>query len=178
MGTGRARGVVAVLGLAVALCGLAFSGALVVKRMTAHLRSSSAPTAASVETTPEVADGIAAVDRALRARNVSAALAAWHPAYMAALRDRRWDSLIDVADARLRIERATGFGKVGESKARELYLMALFRARRDGSVAGVLRAAIAFDQLGDRDVAARALGIAATLDETVHVAEVMSISTF
>ena len=172
-----AREVAAGLGLAVALCGLGFSGATAVKRMTAGMRSS-APIAVTAPATPEVADGLAAVDRALRDGNVSAALDAWHPAYVAALRDRRWNGLIDVADARLRIERAAGFKKSGESKARELYLMALFRARHEGSVAGVLRAAIAFDQLGDHEVAARALAIAATLDETIHIADADHVSTF
>lgn len=176
----RTREVMAILGLAVALCGLVFSGASAVKRMTAHMRASghSITAPASAPVIPEVADGLAAIDRALRAGDVRAALTAWHPAYTAALRDRRWNGLIDVADAWLRIERAAGAGKAGDSKARELYLMALFRARHEGSVAGVLRAAIAFDQLGDRDVAARALGIAATLDENIHVAEAVNVSTF
>lgn len=175
MRTGRTWNVLAVLGLAVALCGLAFNGTSAVKRMSAHTRS--AAPSVSRASAPET-ESLAAVDRALRSGNIGAALAAWHPAYTAALRDRRWDTLIDVADARLRIERAAGFQKAGESKARELYLMALFRARREGSVAGVLRAAIAFDQLGDREVAARALSIAATLDDTAHVADAVNVSMF
>ena len=173
MKTGRTRSVVAILGLAVALCGLTFSAASGIKRISGQLRSPAPPVATSVAA-PEVVEGLAAVDRALRAGNVGAGMAAWHPTYAAALRDRGWAGLISVADARLRIERAAGFQKAGESKARELYLMALFRARHEGSVAGVIRAAIAFDQLGDRDVAMQAMRIAATLDDSVQVAEALA----
>jgi hypothetical protein len=56
----------------------------------------------------------------------------WHAAYVGALYDRRWESLLDVGDARLRIERTAGFSKIGESRARELYRMALFRAKKQG----------------------------------------------
>ena len=177
MSTGRTRGVVAVLGLAVALCGLTFSAASAIKRISVQHRSSP-PSVSTPVASPEVVEGLAAVDRALRARDISGAMAAWHPAYSAALRDRRWVGLIDVADARLRIERAAGYQKAGEAKARELYLMALFRARHEESVAGVLRAAIAFDQLGDHEVAMQALSIAAKLDDNVHLAETAVLRMF
>ena len=113
---------------------------------------------------------IAAIDEALAHGDVSRALMLWHPAYVSALYDRRWESLLDVGDARLRIERAAGFSKIGESRARELYRMALFRAKEHGSAPGVLRAAAAFDALGDHEIAAQAIRIAATLNASPHVA--------
>jgi len=54
---------------------------------------------------------------------------------------------------------------MGAAKARELYLSALFRARQQGSVEGVRRAAAAFDALGDRDIAANATRMAAALEK-------------
>jgi hypothetical protein len=48
----------------------------------------------------------------------------------------------------------------GAARAREAYMTALLRARRDHSVDGVLRAAVAFGELGDRAVVAQALRIA------------------
>jgi hypothetical protein len=81
-------------------------------------------------------------------------------------------------NALLRIERAAGFPKAGESKARELYLMALFRARRDESVQGVLRTAAAFNALGNREVAAHAMQIAATLDHHPRIANTTPATSF
>lgn len=105
---------------------------------------------------------LAAVDDALMAGNVSAAMSAWHPVYAAALQDQGWEGLIAVGDARLRIERAAG--SHGRAQARQIYLTALIRAQRHGSVEGAVRAASAFAALGDREVAAQAVHIAASLE--------------
>jgi hypothetical protein len=56
--------------------------------------------------------------------------------------------------------RATDTGAVAESRARRVYLTALFRARRHGSLDGVLAAGEAFGRLGDREVVQQALAMA------------------
>ena len=104
-----------------------------------------------------------AVDRALRIGNVSAAEAAWHDAHGAALRGGRWEDLIAVGDAYLRIGEAAHQRTMALPRARQAYLAGLFRARRDGTVTGALRAAEAFAALGDREVAEQSLHVAAAL---------------
>jgi hypothetical protein len=103
---------------------------------------------------------IDAVDAALAARNLTAAAAASEEAYRAAMASRRWEGLVEAADAHLRVARAAGAPLAGVPRARELYLAALFRARDAGSLDGVLRVALAFDRLGDREVAGHAMRIA------------------
>jgi hypothetical protein len=153
---------VAVVGLGLLLSVLAFEGLSAVKRLPRP-----APPAPRVAT--PWATSLAAVDEALARGDVRGALRAWQPAHGAALGHRRWDGLLEVGEARLRIERAAGVvrdGSVrdGKEQARLLYLMALFRARDAGSVDGVLRVATAFATLGDREVAERAVEIAAALE--------------
>jgi hypothetical protein len=104
---------------------------------------------------------LAAVDVALQADDLETAQRAWQTAYMAALASRRWEGLAETADAYLRLADATRTS--GAPRARALYLSALLRARDAGARDGVLRAAAAFDGLGDREVAAQARGIAARL---------------
>jgi hypothetical protein len=66
-----------------------------------------------------------------------------------------WEAVLQIGDdARAR-------GDV--QAARRAYLTALFRARGEHSHLGVLRAAEGFRELGDREVVAQALRIAATL---------------
>jgi hypothetical protein len=144
--------------------------AVVIDASSAMRRTPAA--APSVSRPAPWAESIAAVDNALAQRNISRALKAWHPAYAAALHDGRWDGLIDVGEARLRIERVSGFEKRGQEQARVLYLMALSRARQQRSAEGVLRAAAALHALGDREVAAEAIRMAATLEEPRQVADI------
>jgi hypothetical protein len=89
---------------------------------------------------------------------------AWHPVYAAALRDHGWEGLIAVGDARVRIARAAGVPRNADGQARQIYLTALVRAQRHGSVEGAVRAATAFAALGDREIAAEAVRIAAALE--------------
>jgi hypothetical protein len=89
------------------------------------------------------------VDAALARRHYSAALKTWQDAYAFAMADPGWDGLVAAADAYRRIGEATGFRKSADGKARELYLNALGRARRQSSVTGVLRVGEAFIALGD-----------------------------
>lgn len=57
----------------------------------------------------------------------------------------------------------SGFRKTSEPKARQLYRDALFRARAQRSLDGVLRAARAFMALGDLEVARQCASIAAAI---------------
>ena len=61
------------------------------------------------------------------------------------------------------IGRASGTLAGARMNAREAYLTALIRARRDRSVDGALRSAEAFRQLGDRAVVEQSLHIAGQL---------------
>jgi len=103
---------------------------------------------------------IRAIDEALAVGDVNTAVRIWPEAYNAALRGRRWEGFLAVGDARVRIDQAAGPRKATAAKARESYLAALFRARQEGSLEGVLQAAEAFDLLGDSEVATEALRIA------------------
>ncbi len=100
------------------------------------------------------------VDEALAERDASAAAQAWHEAYMNALGSRRWEGMIEVGDAYLRVGQLSASRQAVEAKARHLYLAALFRARAQDSLDGILRAAEAFADLGDREVATQCIRIA------------------
>ncbi len=106
---------------------------------------------------------IHAMDEALARGDVRAALKAREDAYGAALDSRRWDGMADVGDATLRLVQRAGLRPAMEPEARRAYLSALFRARRQASLDGVLRATEAFAALGDRDVARRGFVIANAL---------------
>jgi hypothetical protein len=83
-----------------------------------------------------------------------AALRAWSEAQAAAIRSAHWEGMLAVGDASRR------FGPDGRARARQAYRTALFRARREASLDGLLGAATGFGELGDRDVLAYALRIA------------------
>jgi hypothetical protein len=104
-----------------------------------------------------------AMDAAVEVHNASAAVLAWRHAYAAALDQPGWRGLVEVASAALRIAAIPGFRKAAESRARESYWTALFRARRQGSLNGVLDAAEAFGALGDRVMVEQCIRIAERL---------------
>jgi hypothetical protein len=104
-----------------------------------------------------------AIDVALGEGDVPGALRAWNAAYGLALGSRRWETFAEAGDAYLRITRASGSPAGGISRARDLYLSALFRASGAGSLDGVLRIAAAFTELGDDEVVAHSLRIARRL---------------
>jgi hypothetical protein len=103
------------------------------------------------------------MDTAIATNNASAAVLAWRHAYAAALDQPGWRGLVEVAGAALRIAVIPGFRKAAESRARESYWTALFRARRQGSLNGVLDAAEAFGTLGDRVMVEQCIRIAERL---------------
>jgi len=85
--------------------------------------------------------------------------------------------MIAVGDAFVAIGRAAGTPHGARMNAREAYMSALIRARRERSVEGALRSAEAFEALDDRAVVEQCFHIAAQLaagddeaQETVRVA--------
>ena len=103
------------------------------------------------------------IDRELAQGHVDVAVRAWHDAYGAALASRSWESMIAVGDAFMAIGRASGIPGSARMNAREAYLTALIRARRDGSVDGLIRTAEAFRGLADRPIVEQCLHIATQL---------------
>jgi hypothetical protein len=169
MKTKRIAAVAMVFGLGLLLPALAMEGISAVMRSPRPARP--------VVMTPWSAS-ITAVDEALAQGDVSGAMKAWQPAHGAAMRDRRWEGLVEVGDARLRIERAAGYERNGKEQARTVYLMALFRARDERSVPGLLRVATAFAKLGDREVAERAVRIATAIEKRQPAAEPSALPSF
>lgn len=110
-------------------------------------------------------DSIRTLDDALAKKEIGAAERALHQAYLAALGSRRWEGMVEVGDATLRVGEVSGYRKVSEPKARQLYLLAFFRARQQGSIDGLLRAAEGFAALGDREVAEQGIRLAERLAE-------------
>ena len=103
------------------------------------------------------------VDAALANNNVSAAELAWRETYAAALKSRHWEGMVAVGDAYRQVGDAGGFHHAARAEARQSYLTALFRARGEGSVDGVLRVAERFAELGDRDVVEQCIRVAWTV---------------
>jgi hypothetical protein len=106
---------------------------------------------------------LATVDAALARGDLAAAMRAWHGAYGATIGSRHWEGFLEAGDAYLRIARASGSPAGGISRARDLFLSALFRASGAGSLDGVLRIASAFAELGDDEVVTHSLRIARRL---------------
>jgi hypothetical protein len=103
---------------------------------------------------------LAAMDEALARNDLPAAAQAWRQARELAVRSRGWRAPAQTADAELRFAMATDRVRESSPTARELFLIALFRARAEGSVEGALHAADGFARLGDRDAALLAVRIA------------------
>jgi hypothetical protein len=87
----------------------------------------------------------------------------WQEARSAALRSGAWSALVEVGDASLRIGELAAARGGARAEARGLYLRALFQARAQGSLDGVLRVTEAFAGLGDQDVVERGLRVARQL---------------
>jgi hypothetical protein len=104
-----------------------------------------------------------AAERALGRQDGAGALRAWEHAHLAAVESLSWEGLIAAGHAYLRIGRTVSPLQGAEATARRAYFAALYRACRDNSFDGVLRAADAFAELGDRDVVDECLGLAELL---------------
>jgi hypothetical protein len=100
------------------------------------------------------------VDDALGQHDPEAARRAWEHAHLAAVESLSWEGLLATGHAVLRIGGVTGARPAAEATARRAYFAALYRACRESSFDGILRAAEAFDTLGDREVVEECLGLA------------------
>jgi hypothetical protein len=103
------------------------------------------------------------VDTALARKEYSAALRAANDAYTLAQGTTRWDGMVTAGDLYRRIGEATGLRRSFESKAREAYQKAFFRARQQASVEGVLRATEGYAALGDAQMVGLGLRVAERL---------------
>jgi hypothetical protein len=113
-----------------------------------------------------LAGRLAAIEEAVARRDATRAIFEWRDAYAAALGSRRWEAMVSVGDAAVKIDgvagRATGGQPTGfRAEARQAYLRALFDARAAGSDEGIQRVASAFAALGDAEMAARARSMTA-----------------
>jgi hypothetical protein len=109
------------------------------------------------------AASLAALDAAIAARDAAGAARAWPEAWGAARRSRHWEAFLAAGDRALRAGDINGATSLARARAREAYQAALFRARGEGSVEGVLRAADAMIAMGDRDMPEGALRMARRL---------------
>jgi hypothetical protein len=89
------------------------------------------------------------VEAALDHGDFATAVRMTETAHRRAVRERRWDSLLEVGDVYYRIANRTGAPEVVGARARDAYEAALRSARHAESLDGVLRAADGFAQLGD-----------------------------
>jgi hypothetical protein len=101
-----------------------------------------------------------AVERALGRHDVDGARQAWESAHLAAVESLSWEGLIATGQACLQIGHASGGRRAAEPAARRAYFAALYRACRANSFDGILCAAEAFADLGDREVVEECLGLA------------------
>jgi hypothetical protein len=100
------------------------------------------------------------VEQAIAANEFTRAELLWRDAYAAALKSRHWEGMVAVADTYRALGARAGFRTASVAKARQAYLTALFRARSEGSLAGVLISADRFAELGDREVVAQCIRVA------------------
>jgi hypothetical protein len=103
------------------------------------------------------------VNEALAGGDSSAALRAWHSACLEALGSQRWEPMLEVGEAAIRIGQLTGFTTAFTAKARQAYHVGLYRAHKEGAAAGVRRVGEAFAALGDHAAVAQCAGIAERL---------------
>jgi hypothetical protein len=103
------------------------------------------------------------VEQAMAAGDVAKAELLWREAYAAALKSRHWEGMVAVADTYRALGARAGFRAAAVAKARQAYLTALFRARSEGSLAGVLITADRFAELGDREVVEQCIRVAQTV---------------
>lgn len=117
------------------------------------------------------AERITAIGEAVQRGDLATARVMWHDAYRSLRRTRDWQGMAVLGDTALGIAGASGARQPWEADARQAYLGALFRARAEASLDGVLRATEAFATLGDRDVAEEGLRIAESVALRMGTAE-------
>jgi len=105
------------------------------------------------------------VEEALARGDLATAERQWREAYAAALKSQHWQGMVATGDTYRVLGAQAGFRAASVAKARQAYLTALFRARSEGSVEGVLRTAERFAELGDRGVVERCIRVAQRVTE-------------
>jgi len=100
------------------------------------------------------------VEQAMARGDFAVAESLWREAYAAALKSRHWEGVIAAGDTYRALGARAGFTTAAVAKARQAYLAALFRARSEGSLAGVLITAERFAELGDREVVKQCIRVA------------------
>ena len=151
MGTERARGIFISLVLAAATL-------LAVLEVTAERGVDSGP-----KRETSWVSALREVDEAIARGDMMSAAAARHEAYRAAVASRTWEGYLTAGEAARRLGDATQGRAAAAPEARKLYLAALFRARSQHSLDGVLQATEAFARLGDVDAVTQGLSIARDL---------------
>jgi hypothetical protein len=106
---------------------------------------------------------IQVMDDALTRGDLNAAEMARQEAFLAARGSRRWDAMVAVGDASVRLMRSPGASPTLGAEARRIYRWALFRARQQGSLEGVVRVSEAFIELDDREAARDGLAMATAM---------------
>ncbi len=122
--------------------------------------SRAAAEAVGAETRPAWQMALDTMDRALAAGDISGAEMAWRNAYGFAIRSRQWEALLAAGDGSLRIADHVLVKLPYRARAAEAWRAALFRARAQRSVDGVLRVAEGFARLGDAEGLTQVLRIA------------------
>lgn len=110
---------------------------------------------------------LAAVEEAWARDDVRAAVRAWRTAVGVARGERHWEALVAVGDASLRLGAIPGIHEWPEAGARSMYVEALFRARQQRSLRGIVQIAQRFAWLGDMEVVERSLRLTDSLAPTV-----------
>ena len=100
------------------------------------------------------------VEQAMARGDFAGAEALWRETYAAALKSRHWEGVVAAGDTYRALGARAGFRATSVAKARQAYLTALFRARSEGSLAGVLITAERFAELGDREVVEQCIRMA------------------
>jgi hypothetical protein len=118
---------------------------------------------APLRTDTSWASSLREMEEATARGDVRAAVRLREESYRAAVSGRTWEGFLAAGDAVLRLGDLTQNRGAAEPDARKLYRAALFRARSQYSLEGVLQATEAFARLGDRDVVAQGLAIAREL---------------
>ena len=121
------------------------------------------PSSCSIEPLGPWTAHIQAMDHALSKNDPGESMHTWRRAYSAALSDPGWLGLLTVASASLRLGAFPSLAQNAATRAREAYWIALFRARQQRSLKGVLCTAEAFSMLGDRAAFAQCTRAAAAL---------------
>jgi hypothetical protein len=108
------------------------------------------------------------VGEALAHHDAKAAMRALEDADACALASGQWAAMVEVGDAHLRVAETARARKTLIARAHQNYLAALYCARQQRSVEGVLRTAAGFAGLGDRESVDQCLLIAKSMASAAH----------